>query len=43
MMMMMMSEASSASHEDLFQEAEAYLRWPLGESGQSPDLPRLLR
>jgi hypothetical protein len=39
--MMMMSEASSASHEDLFQEAEACVRWPLGESGQSPDLPRL--
>lgn len=36
-----MVEASSPSHEELPEEAEAHLRWLVEESGEFPDLPGL--
>ena len=36
-----MAEASSASQEELHQEAEDHLRWLIEESGEFPDLPGL--
>jgi hypothetical protein len=35
---MIMAEASSASSEELHQEADDHLRWLLDESGEFPDL-----